>query len=167
MGEIVSEYIIRSITGLKASERKNVFSWISSIPEQEAIDIFQSSVKASFSLQKARPDMPGKVVKYCSFITAARKKGWNTFRGKGFRVASQPQFTDFTHMRKAKVADLLQSGRRPVLRKKVLAYWGEITELRRENHSFRAISSYLAKTRKVKISVTYLARLWGEVEGRH
>ena len=64
MSDIVSEHILKSLTGLKTSERKNVFNWLSTLPEPEVINIFQGAVKASFSLREARPDLPGKVVKY-------------------------------------------------------------------------------------------------------
>jgi hypothetical protein len=45
-----------------------------------------------------------------------------------------------------------------------MAYWGEVKELKAEGMGFRPIADYLARTRKVKTSATYLGKLWHEVE---
>jgi hypothetical protein len=164
MNKIISEHRLKGITGLSGKERKNVFSWLSNQPEQNVIDIFQQAVKGSFAMKNARPDLPGKVVKYCSFILAARHNGWNTYRGKGYRVADRKQISDFSAIRKAKAAELIKRGRRPMLRKKILAYWGEVKELREEGHSFRAVAEFLTKKRKLKVSSSYISRMWKEVE---
>lgn len=152
------------ITGLTVSQRQKLFAWVASLPEEKKIDIFQEAVKKSYQLKEERPNLPGKIIKYCAFITAARKGGWDTVHGKGFRVAEEKQYEDFSHLRKAKSASLIQLGRTPVLRRKILAHWGEVKELKAEGHGFRTISDYLAKNRKLKVSATYLARLWKEIE---
>lgn len=156
--------LLNLITGLTSKERKRLLSWVSSLPEEKVISIFQDGVKRSFQLQKERPDLPGRVNKYCAFVAAARRSGWDTIKGKGYRVAQQEQFDDFSHLRRAKVVELLQRGRTPVLRRKVLAYWGEIKELKTEGMGFRPISDYLLKNRKLKVSPSYLFKLWHEVE---
>jgi hypothetical protein len=155
------------ITGLTGQERKRLFSWIASLPEKQRVDIFQSGVKKSFQLHKSRPDLSGRVNKYCAFILAARKAGWDTLKGKGYRIAQQEQYEDFTHLRQAKTADLLGRGRTPVLKRKVLAYWGEINELKAAGMGFRPIAEYLLKSRKLKVSPSYLMKLWHEVEEKH
>jgi hypothetical protein len=104
------------------------------------------------------------VSKYCAFVVAGRNAGWDTLQGKGYRVADQKQFSDFTEIRKAKAAAVIRKGRTPVLRKKILAYWGEVKELKKEGIGFRPISEYLLKNRKIKTSPTYLALLWKDVE---
>lgn len=156
--------LLNQITSLTANERKKVFSWAASLSEDQLIEIFQDGVKKSFQLKEERPDLPGKVSKYGSFIIAARKAGWDTVKGKGFRVAGEKQYEDFSHLRKAKVASLIQRGRTPVLRRKILAFWGEVKQLKIDGVGFRPIAEYLTRTRKVKTSATYLARLWKEIE---
>lgn len=158
------EELLNPITGLTAKERKRLLSWVASLPEEKVIGIFQEGVKKSFQLQKERPDLPGRVNKYCAFVVAARRSGWDTIKGKGYKVAQKEQYEDFTHLRRAKVAELLQRGRTPVLRRKILAYWGEIKELKSEGVGFRPIADYLRKTRKLKVSPSYLVKLWHEVE---
>lgn len=153
------------ITGLTEHERKKVFSWVASLPEEKIIDIFQDGVKKSFQLKVERPDLPGRINKYCAFIMAARKAGWDTVKGKGYRVAEKEQYDDFSHLRKASAAGLIQKGRTPVLRRKILAYWGEVKELKAEGMGFRPIAEYLNKKRKLKVSATYLSKLWKEKEG--
>lgn len=158
------EDLLNSITGLTARERKRLLSWVSSLPEEQVIGIFQEGVKKSFQLKKERPGLSGRVNKYCAFVLAARRAGWDTIKGKGYRVAQKEQYEDFTHLRRAKAAELLQRGRTPVLRRKILAYWGEIKELKLEGIGFRPIAEYLRKTRKLKVSPSYLVKLWHEVE---
>ncbi|HCC55329.1 MAG TPA: hypothetical protein DEQ20_10485 [Desulfobulbaceae bacterium] len=158
------EDLLNPITGLTAKERKCLLSWVASLPEEQVIGIFQDGVKKSFQLQKERPDLSGKINKYCAFVVAARRAGWDTIKGKGYRVAQKEQYEDFTHLRRAKTAELLQRGRTPVLRRKILAYWGEIKELKIDGMGFRPIADYLRKTRKLKVSPSYLMKLWHEVE---
>jgi hypothetical protein len=152
------------ITGLTESERKKVFPWVASLPEEKIIEIFQEGVKKSFQLREERPGLPGRICKYCAFIIAVRKAGWDTVKGKGYRVAAQEQYSDFSQLRKANAANLISKGRTPVLRRKILAHWGEVKELKVNGMGFRTIADYLTIKRKLKISATYLAKLWKEVE---
>jgi hypothetical protein len=154
------------ITGLTEKERKKLLSWVASLPEEKIVDIFRDSVKKSFQLKDVRPDLEGKLNKYCAFILAARRGGWDTLKGKGYRIADQAQYEDFSHLRKASVATVINRGRTPVVRRKTLAYWGEVRELKFEGKGFRLISIYLTKKRKLKVSATYLSKLWKEVEAR-
>lgn len=156
--------LLNQITGLAGRERKQVLSWVASLPEERIIEIFQEGVKKAYQIKEERPDLPGRIGKYCAFIVAARKAGWDTLKGKGYRVAEKEQYDDFSHLRKARAAELMQKGRTPVLRRKILAYWGEVKELKAEGMGFRPIADYLAKTRKVKTSASYLLKLWKEME---
>ena len=156
--------LLNQITGLTGRERKQVISWVASLPEERIIEIFQEGVKKAYQIKEERPDLPGRIGKYCAFVVAARKAGWDTLKGKGYRVAEKEQYDDFSHLRKARAAALIQRGRTPVLRKKILAYWGEIKELKAEGMGFRPIADYLVKTRKVKTSASYLLKLWTEIE---
>lgn len=155
---------IQLITGLSPRERKRVLVWVAALTEEQVVEIFHGAVKLAYQIRSERSDMPGKIIKYCAFILAARKAGWDTVRGKGYRVAEERQFDDFSHIRQAKAAALMQRGRTPVLRRKILAYWGEVKELKGEGMGFRPIADYLSKTRKLKTSASYLAQLWKDVE---
>jgi hypothetical protein len=102
---------------------------------------------------------------------AAREAGWDSLRGKGYRVAAKRQFEDFGNIRKDGVDDLVRksqrtclTGRTPVIRRKVMAYWGEVVQLKKEGIGFRKIAEYLAKKRRVKVSWAHLAKIWKEVE---
>ena len=152
------------ITGLTEHERKKLFSWVASLPEDKIIEIFQDGVKRSFQLKGERPDLPGRISKYCAFVMAARKGGWDTIKGKGYRVADQEQYDDFTHLRRAAAATLVTRGRKPVLRRKILAYWGEVKGLKADGMGFRVIAGYLQSKRKLKVSATYLSKLWKDLE---
>jgi hypothetical protein len=158
------EDILDIITGLTTKERKKLLTWVASLPEEKTIEIFHDGVKKSYQLKQERPDIPGKINKYSAFIMAARKSGWDTIRGKGFRVAEEKQYEDFSHLRRARAATLIKKGRTPVLRRKIIAYWGEIKELKEEDMGFRPIADYLKSNHKLKTSATYLAKLWKEIE---
>lgn len=153
---------ITLITGLSENQRKRVLSWVTSLTETQVIEVFKDAVKIAYQLKHVHHDLPGKVGKYCSYILAARSAGWDTLNGKGFRVAAEKQFEDFSDLRKNKVAALLKRGRSPILKRRVLAFWGEVVELKAEGIGFRAISDYLLKTRKIKVSAAYLTKLWKE-----
>ncbi len=155
---------LTALTGIGEHDRKKVLSWLATLPEVEILAIFQSGVKLSFQFKNAQSELPGRALKYAALVVAARRAGWDTVRGKGYRVASIRQFDDFSHLRKSKAAELMRKGRRPVLKKKVLAHWGEIVELRHEGAGFRAVASYLGHERRLKVSASYLAKLWGEIE---
>jgi hypothetical protein len=155
---------IELLTGLIEKERKRVCKWVVSLPEEKLISVFQDAVRKAYQLKNEHPEIQGRVIKYCAFILAARSVGWDTLNGKGFRTAEIKQFTDFSEIRKAKAASIIRKGRNPVLRKKLLAYWGEVRELKKEGLGFRPISVYLLKNRKIKASPSYLAKLWQEVE---
>jgi hypothetical protein len=156
--------LLTQITGLSDRERKKVLAWMASLPEETVIGIFQEGVKKSFQLKESRPDLPGRVVKYSAFIMAARAAGWDTLQGKGYRVAGQEQYDDFSHLRRSKAEEFVRNGRTPVLRRKILAHWGEIKELKAQGMGFRPLADYLARTRRVKTSASYLVKLWKEVE---
>lgn len=155
---------LNMITGLTENERKKILSWIASLPEERIIGIFQDGVKKSFQLREEHPNIPGRTNKYCAFILAARKAGWDTIKGKCYRVAEKKQYDDFSCLRQASAAALIKKGRKPILRRKILAYWGEIKELKTEGVGFRPIADYLSKKRKVRTSATYLSKLWKEME---
>lgn len=158
------EDILNQISGLTSSQRKKVLSWVASIPEEKIVEIFQSGVKISYQIKAERPDLPGKYGKYCAFILAARTSGWDSIKGKGYRVAEKKQYDDFSDIRKSSAAELINKGRTPVIRRKVLAYWGEVKELKYAGMGFRPISEYLSKTRKIKVSASYILKMWKEIE---
>jgi hypothetical protein len=158
------ESTVNQITGLTSRERKKVLSWVASLPETKVIDIFQDSVKGAYQIKADRPTLPGRITKYCAFILASRKIGWDTVRGKGYRVADDEQYQDFNNLRVAKTADFLRRGRAPDIRRKVLAHWGEVKEIKARGGGFRAISRYLAKERKIGVSASYLQTIWVGVE---
>ena len=155
---------IELLTGLSRDQRKRVFGWIATLPEEDVISIFQKGVQISHQIRHSRPELLGRDIKYSAFIVSARRAGWDTVKGKGYRVAEQKQFEDFSNLRKSKFAEHVQKGRKPDLRRKVLAHWGEIKESREDGASFASVSRYLNQTRKIKVSTSYLAKLWKEVE---
>ena len=79
-------------------------------------------------------------------------------------MAQQEQYEDFANLRQAKVAKLLQKGRTPIVKRKTIAHWGIIKELKIGGMAFRPMSRYLLESHKLKVSSSYLATLWKELE---
>ena len=154
--------LVTTTTGLDEKQRKRVLCWTASLPEAQVIEVFKDAVKTAYQLKNENQDLAGKVGKYCAFIVAARRAGWDTLTGKGYRIAGEKQYDDFSALREFKVATLLKRGRTPILKRRVLAFWGEVVELKAKGMGFRTISDYLHKARKVKVSAAYLTKLWKE-----
>ena len=163
----MADDLLNIITGLTEQERNKVFSWVATLTDTQRLEIFQQAVKISYQLKDRSTDLSGREQKYCAFILSARNAGWDSLKGKGFRVADQKQYDDFSNLRAASVAELIHRGRKPLLRKKVLAYWGEVAEEHGKGAGFRAIAVYLYDKRKIKVSASYLAQLWKEVNTKH
>ncbi|PLY04234.1 MAG: hypothetical protein C0622_03240 [Desulfuromonas sp.] len=156
--------LLTQITGMTSRERKWLLSWVASLPEADVMAVFQSGVKLSYQIKDQQPELSGRICKYCAFIVAGRRAGWDAVRGKGYRIAGRKQYEDFSHLRKSKAADLISKGRPPTKRKELLAHWGEIKELKEAGNGFRGIAKYLKLHRKVDVSPSYLALLWKQVE---
>jgi DNA-binding NarL/FixJ family response regulator len=100
---------------------------------------------------------------YGAFIIAARNAGWDTIKGKCYRIAEEKQIEDFSNLRQAKVVELSRKkGRPPVLKRKLLAHRGEIVEMMEKGHSYRTIADFLKKHRKIKTSPSNLYKLLKE-----
>lgn len=154
------------VTGLTQKEQKNVFLWVSTLSISLIVDIFQDAVRRTYQIKHERPEMPGKETKFCGFILAARDAGWDTVKGKNYRVAGEKQFKDFDRIRETAITEMVRKTRPPILRRKVIAYWPEIKQIRSTGAGFGPISEYLMKKRKIKVSVRYLRQLWKEEEER-
>jgi hypothetical protein len=152
------------ITGLSEKDRKKIFTWVATLQVSVIADIFQDAENKECQIKAEHPELQEKVVKYCAFIQATRKAGWNTFHGKGFQMADDKQYDDFVHERGIAVAKLASKGRTPVLRKKILRFWDEIKAFKAEGLGFRPIVEHLLKKRKLKASASYLKMLWKEIE---
>jgi len=153
---------ITRITGLTDRERKLVLLWRARLPEAKAIQILQDGMQIYFKLKETNEELSGRLNRYCAIILSARRSGWDSTSGKGYRVAEKKQFEDFSSLRRAKVAEFVRRGRTPIKRKKIMSHWGEIVEMKNEGYGFRAIAAYLTKNRKLKTSASYLTKIWNE-----
>ena len=156
--------VIEGITGgLTIKERGQVLRWLSSLPEDEFITIFQKSFNKYHSLKSAYDHLPRKILQYCGLIVAGREHGCDTIKGKGYRVAGQDQYDDWSRTRELRIANLAKDRSSPKKRQ-VLSLWGEVVELKQRNIGFRRIAHYLRKYRKINVSASYLHLMWKSVE---
>jgi len=156
--------LIFKLTGyLSPSERSMIRHWIASMPEDTYVSIHQKAEKKYYQLKDGNPEVTGRLLRYAALILAAREAGWDTTRGKGYRVAGQKQYEDWENTRKIRTINLARDN---IGHKKraVMAYWGEVKELKEDGLGFRRIAKYLGKYRKLKVSPSYLQQLWTEVE---
>ena len=133
------------------------------MPEDTYISIHQKAEKKYYQLKDGNPEVTGRLLRYAALILAAREAGWNTSVGKGYRVADQKQYEDWENIRKIRAVNLARDNIGPKKRA-VIAYWGEIKELKEDALGFRRIAKYLGKYRKLKVSPSYLQQLWTEIE---
>jgi hypothetical protein len=156
--------VLDLITGLTEKQQRNIFTWMGSLEVTMIIDIIQEAVRKTYQLKNERPTLPGREAKYCGIILAARQMGWDTVKGKNYRVAGDKQYEDYDRILQDTVTKMIRNGRPPVLRRKVIAYWGEIKVFRAQGVGFGPISEYLLKKHKLKVSKSYLTKLWEEEE---
>lgn len=149
--------------GLTPKERANVRHWIASLPEEDYINVHHAAAKKYYQLRDGHPAISGKILHYCGHILAAREYGWDTLKGKGYRVAGDAQFEDLKDIRKMKFRNL-KNNENAIIRRKVLGYWGEVKEAKQNGIGFRKIAKYLKQSRKIDVSPSYIHKIWKEVE---
>ena len=155
------------LTGdLTPKERANARRWIASLPEEDYINVHHAAAKKYYQLKDGHSDVPGKILHYCGLVLAAREYGWDTLKGKGYRVAEDDQFKDWEKIRKMRVQEL-RSNNNSLTKRKVLGYWGEIKSLKNDGAGFRIIARYLQQHRKISVSPSYIHKIWKEMEVNH
>jgi len=159
--------LIQVLTGgLTAKERDNICHWIASLPEIDYIDIHQDAAKKYYQLKDGHPDVPGKILHYCGLILSARDYGWDTLKGKEYRTAGEEQFEDWKKILYTRIQNLRKTND-SLKRRKILTYWGDIMQLKKNGVGFRKITQYLRQYRKIKVSSSYLHKIWKEMEEIH
>lgn len=149
--------------GLTPKERSNARHWISSLSEEDYINVHHAAAKKYYQLKDGHPAIPGKTLHYCGLILAAREYGWDTIKGKGYRVAGDAQFEDWQEIRKRKFGNL-KKNENARTRRRVLGYWGEVREAKQNGIGFRKIARYLKQSRKIDVSPSYIHKIWKEIE---
>lgn len=156
--------LIQLLTGgMNANQRASIRHWLASLPEDEYLTIHQKALKRFYQLKQGHENVPGRILYYCGIVLSAREHGWDTLKGKGYRVAGSTQYDDWSRMRIIKI-DNLRRNRLSPTKNKVLAYWGEVIELKKGGMGFRMIANYLKKYRRVAVSPAYIHVLWKKIE---
>jgi len=164
---VTNEDILQLLTGgLTPKERSNARHWIASLPEEDYIDVHHAATKKYYQLRDGHPAIPGRTLHYCGLILAAREYGWNTLKGKGYRVAGDEQYHDWNKARRMRIQSL-GFKHDAKLKRQVLGYFGEIKELKNDGAGFRKIALYLKRYRKLNVSSSYVHKIWKEMEETH
>jgi hypothetical protein len=151
--------VIEGITGgLTIKERGQVLRWLSSLPEDEFITIFQKSFNKYHSLKSSHDHLPRKILQYCGLIVAGREHGWDTIKGKGYRVAGQDQYDDWSRTRELRIANLAKDRSSP--KKRQVLSPGEVVDSSRGT-SIQAKALYsLENTEKSTSQLPILHLMW-------
>lgn len=158
---------IRTLSGLSSkAERDRALRWLVRLAEPDRARIVQAAF--SMLLQPQAPGMPkptSEVGAYCALLMAIRAGGYDTIRRRGYRVAGQKQFEDFSAVRLSRATNLKAERPAPV-RRQVEKLWAEVVERHAAGIGFRTIARYLHEQRRLPhVSEAYLRKLWLEHGG--
>lgn len=163
---MTTDDLIQMLTGgLTPKERENVQHWIASLPEPDYIEVHHTAAKKYYQLKDGHPDISGKILHYCGLILSAREYGWDTIRGKGYRVAGDSQYSDWQNIRQMRIRNL-KTDQNARIKRQLLGHWGEIKEFKQDGVGFRKIAQYLKRYKKLNVSSSYVHKIWREVEER-
>ena len=152
-------------TALGPKEQARGVRWFASRPIEEQARIIAEGKSLMPGLRQANPNVADDVHSaYAAFIMAIRGAGFDLIRKRGYRVHGHKNYAQFEALRQGTVASLKRGTQAP-LRQDVLALWGDVRGLHTEGNGFLLISRYLLRAHKLKVSASYLAKLWNEVEG--
>lgn len=157
-------------TAITPKERKRALTWFASLPEAKRVEIYEAAIKRNFQLKQGHPGIAGGArMRYSAFICAIREAGFDLARGRGLRGQVERQVGPedveaLAELRRLKARNLRRDKPSPKKRA-VMAYWGEVKELRQEGIGFQRIAKYLGTHRQVKVSPAYINKLWQELEG--
>ena len=153
-------------TSVTPWERSRAIRWFASRPMPEQVCIISDGERVILpNLQKANPEHTGDIVlRYAAFVLAIRRNGYDLARKSGSRAAKGNDFARLEDMRKG-VLENLRSRKKSPLKHILLSHWGEIKSLRQKGTGFLLLSRYFSRAHNIKVSSSYLARLWQDVEG--
>jgi hypothetical protein len=159
-----TESLLDAITGITAPQRKRLLAWMLHRPESAIAETFQKSVAHYHRLVHQYPEATRGICRLAAFLVVGREEGWDTREARRYRVAAEKQFHDFDEMLENRASAIKNRRRPPIKRRKVMAYWGVVVTLKQKGNGFRVIAEYLAKTHRLRVSPSYLNRLWKELE---
>lgn len=151
---------------LTPKEWKRAMRWFAARSHDEQAEIFSTYVLETLPQLKGQ-NMTKQLDSYmhlAAFLLAIRKSGFDTIRKRGYRIAGATEFTNYEKLRNG-VLNSIRNRKKSPIRQEVLAYWGDISVLRKKGTGFLLISRYMMRAHKVKISPSYLSKLWKEREG--
>lgn len=151
-------------TGLTPSEMAKGVRWLASRPLEEQAIVLQYSFETHLPrLLAEAPANHSHGSHYVALILAIREAGFDLIRKRGYRIASKKEFEKYDALRQGTMQSL-RAKRQAPLRMKTLSLWGEVRRLKQEGNGFLLISRYLSRAHAMKVSPSYLAKLWSEVE---
>lgn len=154
-------------TSLGHKERVRGLRWFASRPMQEQARILADSETLLPELRRNHPEAAAdEHLRYAAFVLAVRGAGFDLLRKRGYRIHGHKNFEQFEILRQGTLASL-KSRKKAPLRQEVLALWGEVRVLRIQGNGFRLISRFLLRAHKLKVSPSYLVKLWAELEGEN
>jgi hypothetical protein len=155
--------LLEKLTGLAEKERKLALRWWVARPESEMLLIHRQGGKKYFQLndfweKQDCPPIDKQVLRFAALISAIRDAGWDSVRGKGYRVAGEKQLEDLNRLREAQIVPA-KRGRPGKLTSRVLGHKGLIMRLLESGLSNAAMADHLKKHCKLLISPEHLRNI--------
>lgn len=152
-------------TSLTPKERERGVRWFASRPAEEQATILVDGEEHIFPrLQQANPERAQDAfLRYAAFVLAVRRAGFDVLRKRGYRVHGHKNYEQFEALRQGTLQSLRDKKKAP-LRQEVLALWGEVRRLKMTGTGFLLISRYLLRAHQLKVSPSYIAKLWKSLE---
>lgn len=159
----VTEDLTR-ITGMTAKERQDCLRWIARQAEGFHVDLMRHRFKIFHSIKSSRAHPNLSLLELAALYIAAKGQGWlATRKMKTQRAPTGEEMRVISHRRKERAF----KERHPAPKRSKLArVWGIVVELKDAGHSYGAISEYLQKAHKIKVTRQYLHQLFRKWENK-
>lgn len=164
MGNETLDQVLERISGLSRHQRADLMRFGARLPEQALERALQIATRISYKLYHEFPETERKHAKYCALLAGLRTQGWDARRGGRQMVDRRDGLEVLARTREMKLAEAPRKKRPSPVRRRLLAYWGEVQAARAKGYSFQIIAASLGKAHRFKVSARYLARLWLEKE---
>lgn len=152
---------LEKLTGVSQKERLRALRWLNGLSEANRATVCREAWGAFLPMLKRGQEE--ELCEYAALILSIRANGYDALRRN-----TPDRMKVLSAVRMSRVANLKRARASPV-RDRILRYWGEVVELKRNGIGNRLIARYLTEQRRAgKISPSYIARLWkiyGETGG--
>lgn len=150
------------VTSMSSKERQDCLRWIARQAEEFQVELMRHRFRIFCSLKSRNAHGSLPVLELSALYIAAKKQGW--LAGRKMKTQRAPSVDEIKMIAKRR-SERARKARNPATKRMEIArVWGIVVELRRDGHSFGAISDYLKKAHKLSVTRQYLHQLFTKWE---